>query len=44
MNNKKPERPPAEKSGDGAFERMKELTRRVLSVPKSNLPKPRRKR
>jgi len=31
---------PAEKSEPSAFERMKEFTRRLIAVPKSELPKP----
>jgi hypothetical protein len=35
---------PAEKSEPSAFERMKEFTRRLIAVPKSELPKKPKKR
>jgi hypothetical protein len=36
-----PPKAPAEKSEPSAFEKMKEFTRRLVAVPKSELPKPR---
>ena len=35
---------PAEESEPSAFEKMKEFTRRLVAVPKSELPKPKPKR
>jgi hypothetical protein len=39
-----PPKAPAPKPEPSAFERMKELTRRIVAVSKSELPKPKRKR
>ena len=41
---KKPASPPEKEPDGNAFERMKELTRRIVNVPKAEVAKPKPKK